>query len=341
MARSQYQILGGDAVLERDVLLRYLHVQKGDIVSLSGTLIEGIGNRLSDIDINVIKKKRLQYHEVQDKMHAFVHRPDMQMCTDHNEDVFMTMDYYPRSEFHFDVEYWTYNEIEDIAVRIENEYRHLLTHSDSNYIEKGLSKLEKLLVHRSFCGEIIFGDEHWKDQLTQQLREKFAYNQYREIANNYWDFKDICGALDVKNNQMSCERSRDYLIREIRGAIFLNGITNPTQKWFLDYWRKVSKWGYEHIYDKSISLLFSVNVEEADLYVDQVLSVVEDIEKINREKVADSEKFLSSEKCIEFLNEEREIRKTSHTPVQEHEFNFRLRTFTSDAPRYSEILKIL
>ncbi len=140
-----------------------LHLCANEALIVSGTLVEGIGNAHSDYDTYVICQKRPTYGEI-GKAHAICQKRNLDACTDGYDEVFLTTDYIPNSIHHFEVEYWTFEEVQAVAATVRGEYERCLSHSDFLY-KSTLSGKEGEFLHRVIVGEIIQGRQLVNEQL--------------------------------------------------------------------------------------------------------------------------------------------------------------------------------
>lgn len=331
-----FDILGGRQRISSGELMRFLHVAECDTVVLGGTLVEGIGNEMSDLDINVLAKERPRFGSVRASKHAFCHTREMDMCSSPEEEVFMTMDYYPNTDIHIDIEYWLFSEIVNIIERVDIGYRSTLKHCDVNYIEGDISRKEHLLLHRLMQGRVIYGESDIVPTKIHELRDKLAYYMYRKNMSHYWFFKDIVGALRASDIEMACEQAREYLIMIVCGANHAAGCTNPARKWWITYLKSNPYLPKQLIRDTITFLLGGMPPHRDSIF--QAFSLVERIEVELRTLVDNTPAFNSTGRMLFLLSEEVSNRSSSACPVQDHEFEFRKRAFTSSGPGYPELL---
>lgn len=316
-----------------------LHLNADDSVVVGGTLVEGIGNSHSDLDIYVIAQERPKYGAITPHNHAFVHRRDMKMCVDPDEELFMTMDYYPDSAMHVDVEYWLYSELVAIGNKIRESFESAQTHSDMCYEEFAFSRVEKLLIHRLLTGCRVKGEQGVIDEAILATEKHYSYLLYRTVANNYWCFKDIVGAYLDDNGLMIMASCRRLLISELQGAIFLRGITNATEKWLTTYLQKCTDLVDSGLTERAIQLMYNVPNNSYIEYLNQSLAFITDLEQSNRRILdSDPEIYVSSAQAIEMISQERIDRQSSAGKPQEHEFKFREKTYTDNNERYMDLM---
>ncbi|GAB0120275.1 hypothetical protein Acid7E03_43470 [Acidisoma sp. 7E03] len=312
-----------------------------DSVLLSGTLVEGIGNRFSDLDVYVFCDEIPRYASVKSRGHAFVHKSDMNFCQRDDDLVLMTMDYYEDSEIHIDVEYWLKSNVSELVSKVSRVFTDLLTHSDNNYGEFEINRFEHLLLHRCIVGKTIAGDDISMFGFDPSFSRRYSYCLFRAMFNFYWRFKDIAGAIDTGNEYLVRELSRDFLLREIQAFNHMHGCTNTARKWVLTYWRNYCRSVDAQLYTDALDLLFPKFALGYEHYMCAIFDVVDRIHERIRECSAKTSEFPGPSRCLELLDQEIEGRDKTAGRAQAHEFLFRRRAFSGTGPSYYEILKSL
>ena len=332
-------ILNGKLNLDIAQILSDIHVEPGDIVVLGGTLIEGIGNPLSDLDLYVLTPERRKFGAIKDHNHAFYHRPGFDLCDDDDDEVFLTMNYYEGS-IHVDVEYWSFEELEEIVDKMNRFYQGLLTHTDCCYETPANAQISNML-HRLFTGIVIYGDgTYLENVLSAQFRQSYCYILYRYFANFYWRFRDIVGAHCIEDYLFGTVLVKNLLLREVRAFNHLRGISNMTEKWYLTYMQQVAAKEQGNLAERAIELFHYRSAKDGLPYIREVLSLIEDLERANRHILNQGGLMLTCEQSLDMLERETRNRKATDGPAQQHELMFRSRTYSDDAPSYAELLDI-
>jgi hypothetical protein len=320
-----------------DGVAQYLHLSEEDTVLISGTLVEGIGNSHSDVDVYVFTKARPMFGAEKTFGHAFAHCKDMRLCTAENDPIFMTMDYYPNSAMHLDVEYWEYTELDDIVARVSATFVELMSHSDLAY-EENLSRYEHLLIHRSQFGTPK-GPLDIGALITAGFLKEYGYTRYRYYSADYWAFKDVAGAFCEGNMHLATELARKLLIRETRAALYLRGCTNYTEKWWHHYLMSIGEGLTNRLIATIDELVFRRDLlEDGPKFIRDCLDTVEELDHLNYSYLETSKEFPSPRAMIDMMTEEQMRRESRACIVQDHEFLYRRRRFSNDVPSYWHLL---
>ncbi len=211
----------GDLIVSRDGLIKDSHAKESDIIVVSGTLLEGIGNSHSDIDVYVITEYLSPVEEI--GKHNYV--------GSEKGLVRQFYDYLPEGNFGLDVEFYTVPEIHALFDRMislaeraamnTKIYRPKLNTSDSD------------AIHKLLIGKCLAGSARLKTIIESRHREAFCFLQYRNKIGGYPEFKDIAGAYASKDVDTALYNARIYLAQQISALCHISGNTNSKPKWLM------------------------------------------------------------------------------------------------------------
>lgn len=250
---DNFSLLKGDVTLERDFLLSNTYLKAGDSAFVGGSLIEGIGNRYSDVDVHVICESLLREREIDVLRHYRVLSPDRTILTGAQPDanVFLIHTLIPGTSIKVDVEYRTESDVEQLADTIGGVYDYAL--QSPILLTKYLPVRELAFVHRLFAAKDIFGTSSL-DALREKIGlHRFLYLMYRWKASDYAVLIDLLGAWENDELDRCVDLARENAVTQFHAYTHLLGNSNYHRKWILPYAKRhgVS----EAIMERFVSLL--------------------------------------------------------------------------------------
>lgn len=235
------QILDGSVTIPVEYLLNKSYLAEDDIVLVSGTLIEGMGNIHSDLDIYVICNKRpdINDHDIGEHV-AITNKADELITPQTGGQIFSTYDYFGDDGLHIDIKYITKDEIRTIFDDIHREFHARTEETNIFYVmyDSYLSYEALKLIHRLGVGMALVGEAEWLSMLEDFPNKEFRFNLFHQFIIDYFIFKDIQGAYISGNLELAVQISRNVLHSQILGLTFLCGNTNSTEKWIFHYVRE-------------------------------------------------------------------------------------------------------
>jgi len=230
---SQIDLLGGRIRVDANDLLSHGRTQNRDVVVLSGTLLEGIGNLYSDLDLYVIGE-------------ALPPRgPDGRSIQVVREDgrvrrINETLE--GAGNLVLDVQYYTFRELATLARSVNELYAE--SKRSSRIFRKTLHADDEDLVHKLLTGTVLQdGTGHFNARETFDAG-KFCFLKYRNEVGGYAEFRDLVGSWSDGDLDSCLYNIRSYLIAQVSGMMFLAGNTNPRPKWFV---RRLGLLGEEYL----------------------------------------------------------------------------------------------
>lgn len=199
---------------------------------IAGTLVEGIGNRFSDVDVYIVcdELPKITEMSLADRI-RWVNQNLSPACS--NDPISHGYYYSDKWLCEVDIEFWTKEELKALPAKIDKLYCGLL--HDVETIKGTLSFREKDLLHRVRNCHFISGKVFIDEFISSINYSKWQYVLYRSCAGDLATFKDAMGALESKNHVQLYDRCRDFILDQIQAIFFLSGIINPKRKWIPTY----------------------------------------------------------------------------------------------------------
>lgn len=251
MNQPEYMItLSTGTALSADTVLRHAYVRPDDVVFVAGTLIEGIGNQFSDIDVYVISARRPRVRDIRAADHLRVLTVDRKIVDERyaaqaahaDEEVLLV---HGETEFDgvkIDVEFKTYDEVMALSNKVSDIFSYAKSHL--LLLTIGLSEREKMFLHRlRFC-HLIQGHERYRKICAQISYARYNYLLYRWTASDYSIFLDIVGAASTGEWLRAIELARSNALQQTLAYLNLIGVSNFDPKWLLTYLDVAAAVGY-------------------------------------------------------------------------------------------------
>lgn len=198
------KVLGEPA--DRILSARGIPASPEDVAYVSGSLLDGLGNRGSDVDVYVVTEAR----------------PSEPLQID-EADYTINVDYIGKRRI--DYEYWRPQVVSRIAERLRE-----------SRLGRGfagtLHYAERTFIHRIKIGIPVINDAGF-----QELRSRFDFSHFQgylvqdAIRNLDNALDDLCGMLDDDDREVALFRARDVLHFAIDAWTSNQGNTNPNPKW--------------------------------------------------------------------------------------------------------------
>lgn len=193
----------------------------GSLVVLSGTLIEGIGNSHSDLDVYC-------FSDVLPEAAAFGEHNYLGV---EEGSVRQFYDYLTTDGLGFDVEYYTWDEFHQITSRLTELHQESL--SKTKLLRATLSREEEDLIHKFIIGVVIDGESDLHARHAKHMKPQFCFLKYRNHCGGYPEFKDILGAYTAEDWDTCLHLTREYLIDHAMALTFMTEDSNAKKKWIM------------------------------------------------------------------------------------------------------------
>ncbi len=215
-------LLQGLLSVDPHALLGRSRTTDGDVVVLSGTLLEGFGNLYSDLDLYVIGKELPT--KGSNVPPVLVIREDG--CV---RRVNETLD--DPADILLDVQYYTFRELDTLARSLRALYQDSI--QSTQIYRKTLHHEDEDLIHKLLTGRVLQDGTGEFDAQRIFDPGMFCFLKYRNEAGGYAEFRDLLGSWTARDFDTCLYNTRGYLVSQVSGMMFLAGNTNPRPKWFV------------------------------------------------------------------------------------------------------------
>lgn len=198
-------------LVSKEDILNSIDYPKDSIVFLSGSIVNGLGNTKSDIDVFIVYNKSTD-----------IDKYKIDINTEANKVKFEVI-----NKVGIDIEYWNINELEILIDKLKNmEIKKEENLSNQFPIDK-LS-----LIHRFITGVAIYNEE--KFELLQQslnISNFMKFNIYvclNDIENIY---EDIIGNYEVDRMKTAYLMCNNCIIKVLMAYLFYKSVSLDRTKW--------------------------------------------------------------------------------------------------------------
>jgi hypothetical protein len=320
------RLLDGRVSLPVRELLKHVHATDRDIVLISGTLIEGIGNWTSDFDIYVIVDQRRDGFPTERHHRTYATKGKVSGSFDFMDGYSFTVDVYYRERA----------ELAKLVEKMRAEY------AERRYRTKIMpSKMpdhDQKFAHRLFDMILVQGEEEFRRIFTGITRDEYCYVAYRQVTCAYPEFRDIVGCWRDGDLDTGCYHARTFLRRQMLGFTHLNGNINMNEKWTVKLAKRLPA-RFRPLGQRYVELQnrgAGSDGEKRRLIVD-CLDLVDDIFAASRRLLNANPAYLTCAEAADVTARER-AQYTRWHPELTREFAYRSRLFMADLPPMREFL---
>jgi hypothetical protein len=227
--------------LPLDSILANAYVSAGDAVFAAGSLIEGIGNAFSDLDVYVVTTQRPSAASIDYRRHYRVISTAREILRGPVEgtSVCLIHTVFADSPAKLDVEFVTTADATILFERV----RRLYDYAAKNLVlmTARLVSREELFVHRLFhCRPLI--RESAICALRAQLNlDQYCYLAYRWVASDFSVLLDVIGAWQKGEWPRAVDIARGAVVRESLGLLHLLRCTRIGYKWVPVYMNRCAR----------------------------------------------------------------------------------------------------
>ena len=277
-ASDDISLLGGRVMLKPDFIIDNAYLQADDAVFVGGSLIEGIGNINSDVDVYVVTRRLRRVREIIALRHFRVFDPDRAILTDAkpNGEVFLIHTVIPGERIKVDIEYRTWGEVEAMADFIRDLFDYACTSLIS--LTKSMNTRQMALIHRLFNSRALAGDEKLSALRDRIGITRFKYLMYRWKSADYSVLLDMQGAWDDGDWIRCGDMARENMVTQFHAYTHLCGNTSYNRKWIVTYAKRLDV--DPSLYSRYLSLLTAAigqTAEEQRSFILATLDFVDDI----------------------------------------------------------------
>ncbi|WP_439867552.1 hypothetical protein ACTABT_15630 [Pseudomonas syringae] len=234
----EISVIGKNISIPVNVILDLIYYDDGDLVFLSGSLIEGIGNVLSDLDVYVIKKRELPFSSAMQDAHDAVRLFS-------NEDAssgksIATYDYVTEYVLNVEVEYWTFADVSRLLSEVNRKSSASSFFGLSPNLELPSFKASRL-VHNIVTATPLTGHEKLADLVNSFHLPSYCFMRFNSLAGSYEDFKDLAGVFISGDYLRAYDLAREFVTVQMHALTHLHLNTNFRRKWLLTYLQKLPR----------------------------------------------------------------------------------------------------
>ena len=232
-------LLDGSVKLPVQFILDNAYLTEGDAAFVGGSLIEGLGNRHSDVDVHVLVRETLTASMIRPQNHYRILSRDRTLVDGElpAQDVFLIHTVIPGTQIKIDIEYRTFAEVEQLVSTVEEIFSYATR--SLILLTKTLPVREMAFLHRMFnCADIQ--NTEYLDELRERIGiARFLYLMYRWKASDFSVLLDILGAWENNELIRCADLARENMVTQFHAYCHLCGNTNYHRKWIIPYARKL------------------------------------------------------------------------------------------------------
>ncbi|WP_459678337.1 hypothetical protein [Acidisoma sp. 7E03] len=267
-------LFGGNMVVPISELVKGVIARSGNTVIVSGTLVEGIGNEFSDIDVHVLCERLpkasefdlSEHHRLLTRDRAIVRVGNVAAL---NDEVFIVHSAIEGTGIKIDVEYDTYESLDETLRQVNSIFEYAVF--NPILLTKSIAEREKWIFHRAETGISMTGNI--KGKIDCEIREKFRYLLYRWAASDFRMLIDCLGAFKKEEMLRAAAIARDWLIQEAGAFVALLGGLNTRRKWVPTYLQQLYT-GDSGVVDEFLRLYSGVSSQPETALSQYVIDVV-------------------------------------------------------------------
>jgi len=326
-SQDTYSFLNGELRISRDEVMQRCAPAEGDIVILSGTLVEGIGSKHSDLDAYVIC----------DQLPSVRHTGDHSFIIEQSGGLRTFVDYIREDGFAIDVEYYTRAEIQ--AMKDEVLGLHSQARERTKTLRKKLPHAYEDGLHKMQVGIALTGGDEFAELFSADFWKQMSFVQYRNRTGGYPEFKDVMGTWGSGDFDTSLLVCTMFLMDQAAGLCHLAGSTNGKPKWVMQNLKRLPE-PLRPLGQDIIDWYGSAGRSAEDRKA-AVLSACDLVARIYEADTAlldaDTRNFYSVEEALR-LTQQEFLTEPFHDPQTVLEFEFRRLLFSSGTRSVREFL---
>lgn len=312
VSTQHFSFLDGSLEISFDEVMSRAKAGDDDIVILSGTLVEGIGNKHSDLDIYVITNELPAKEKIGEHSYMGFHEGRVRQY----------YDYIGEKGFGFDIEYYTPEEV--VAMKKSVFDLHAQARKMTKIMRPKLRWGDDDALHKFRIGTCLTNDRRYSELFEPSLWKKLSFVQYRNKTGGYPEFKDIMGSWGSRDYDTSMHVATMYLMDQAAGLCHLAGITSSKPKWTVKNLQRLPG-GLSEIGESVLDWIFT-GWADASARREAVLMACDLVERIYRAEEtllnAEPDLFYSCADALRLTDEEL-AREVFHDPQTILEFEHR------------------
>lgn len=291
---------------------------------LGGSLVEGLGNRTSDLDIYSIGESLPELRLFQDMA---VHRlltPDRRILR-RNDDlsapVFIAHYSLGNTQMKVDVEFQTLANVRQLAERVRELHRYAA--SNLVLLTKRLGQREEDFVTRLLNGQPLSGNTLFHSLQADFSRANVEYLAYRWLASDFANLLDLIGAWAAGDADRALDLARENMIKQMQAYLHLRGMMNLRRKWLLVFVDRLLA-DEATLAARFRSLFFFDGRADARTFIDQTLDLVDELFARSGRELIRNGTAPTGVAAIELLSRDRDLSCSTYADV---EFEYRAKVY--------------
>ncbi len=230
-----FELLGGTLQLPRSFVLQNAYLRDGDGAFVGGSLIEGTGNRFSDVDVHVVTERLRLESEIDMRRHYRVLSPDRSILAGDSPQapVFLIHTVVPQTHVKVDIEYRTTADVDALADGVDQVFAYAVR--SLMLLTKYMAARDMAFIHRLFRSQDLCGSPALDGLRTRIGMRRFQYLLYRWKASDFSVLLDILGAWEEGDLLRCADMARENMVTQFHAYTHLCGSTNYHRKWIIKY----------------------------------------------------------------------------------------------------------
>lgn len=278
-----FDLLNGKLKLASDFVLDNAYLIGGDAAFVGGSLIEGIGNAMSDVDVHVVTDDLRKERDIALNRHYRVLSTDRSILTGTTPaaDVFLIHTVVPSTHIKVDIEYRSKAELDQLVSQVRSTFDYAT--QSLVLLTKYLSTRDMAFIHRLFNAHVLAGQAYLDGLRLRIGIATFRYLMYRWKASDFSVLLDIIGAWNGGEWDRCADLARENMVTQFHAYTHLCGNTNLHRKWIVRYAARVDV--NSSIYQRYLQLLLGgcgVSTQERKAYILETIDLVDEIFEASR-----------------------------------------------------------
>lgn len=305
-------VLGGTVTVPVDLILDCCKSMPSASVIAAGSLIEGLGNSFSDIDVYAFCENLPEVANVCMLDHHRVIDVNREVATESKSGkVRLIHTVVPHTGIKIDVEFREWREITALLESLDAIYSYSI--ANPVLLSKMMTYREKQLLNRLFNCVVLSGADGLVRIDLVRARSRFLYLNYRWHASDFSDLLDLMGAWQALDIERAVDLARDNMAKQALSLIALSGQTNCSRKWLVNLLDRLPS-DLDRLAARVRSLLLMPGCDSADgrrRYVTGTLDLCDEIFAMTPQLMARYSDWPKPEEALEKLDSN--LTKMDHT----------------------------
>lgn len=298
-----------------------------DVVFIAGSLVEGMGNQYSDLDVYVLTNRRRPAAAFNVSSFHRVLSPDRVKLEEGScDEVFLIHTLVPETRAKIDIEFTQFDELDRLFAEVSALFEYAV--ESLSLLSKRMPHRNEMLLHRICTGVPIFNPSEFAKIVASAPRKKFEYLGYRWSASDFSIMLDLVGALRSGDGIRALDIARENLALHMHGLLHLLGSTNTKRKWLTRYLQESPDITQEvHERFRDLFIFQGACANNPNKYINETLDLIDDIEDRCRFLLEKESEFPSGELAVKKL---KDLLLASHELPEayaEFEFEYRAKAY--------------